>query len=517
MSTKNRSTNENLIFGGIWLLFMALTLIAFVSFQSYDSIDYDSSYQFFLVQHSWKDMYRLILEDYSPPLYAVLLKVYSSLLGTSLNTLRASNLILGGYLYYLTLFPLRRLTGAKCSALSSVLILCSQYNCYFGHIIRPTYLGYALTTAVFVYAALSFFDRRTKDVITLAVVALLSMYSHNVSLIAAFCVYGILCIFTFIKKDMAMLKKYLISGIAIAALYIPWLLVTMKQVDKANSGFWNLRMKIGETMDFVYSVPFFHRSNVIINLLITLFILMSCIIGPVLLIDRKKLKKATTFKDLGNIFTDSEAKDRLKKIAFIGLMQIISLIAFYAFSYKLNIQSPRYFYVLTAGGLIFIAGLMSLGDRKHIVTVIALIVLPFNMVTNYLFFDRTYNDSEINRLYADIGAAGKESERLYLYHGYETSLGIDSYMFPKAVHLVDKETYTVLPTFDVFTTDVRYIDDGSDPFDMCDEIFIVTYNPFFFPMDPSEYNCEELGVYKIPYAGTETGNIDIYAYRVTPA
>lgn len=516
MSTNNKLTKETYVFGGIWLLFMALTFIAFLLFQSYPCVDYDSSYQYFLVQHGWKDMHGLLLKDYSPPLYSYVLKAYSLVFGTSLNALRGSNLILTGYLFFLSLFPLRKLSGAKCSLIGSVLLLCSQYNCYFGHLIRPTYAGYVLTTAVFIYAALSFFDKEGKYVITLAVVSLLSMYTHNVSLISAFCVYGILCILTLISKDKKKFLRYLISGGIIGILYLPWLAVTTSQIGAVNKDFWSLRMGVGETVDFVYSYPFFNRSNDIVNLLITLFVMASCIAGLVVIVDRKKLKKAQTLKDLGGILKDEESKDILKKTCFIALMQIVSLAAFFIFSHKMGIQSPRYFYVLTGGALLFIAGFMSLADKKHIVTIIALIVMPVNMITNYIYFDKNGNTSEVDRLYSDIYSAAKDSDRLYFYHGDESSLGTDSYLFDKGVHMVDRNTYTVLQTYDVFTTDVRYIEDN-DFFAETDEIFIVTFSPFFFPMDPSEYEYEEIGVYKLPYVGTETGYIDVHAYKVTPA
>lgn len=517
MSTQNKPNKETYIFGGLWLLFMAAASAFFFIFQTHHAADYDSTYQYFLCRHSWKDMYDLLLQDYSPPLYAIALKAYSVVFGTDLNVLRSANLILTAYLFFVTLFPLRRLTGAKCSILSSVLILCSQYNYYFGHVIRPAYPGYILTTAVFVYAALSFFDRKTKDLVTFSIVAILSMYTHNVSLISAFCVYAILCIASFLIKDKEMLKKYFISGIIVAVLYAPWLFVTIRQLNTANNNFWNLKMKVAETMDFVYSYPFYFRSNVIVNLLISLFVLMACLISPILIFDRKKLKKVQTFTELDKVFKSDELRERLKKIGLIGFFQVVSLLVFYAFSYKLNIQTPRYFYVLTGGALIFIAGLMSIGDKKHIVTAVALIVMPVNMVSNYMYFDKTNNESEITRLYADISAHNENGDTLYLYHGDETSLGVDSYLFPEAVQMIDRNTYTVLLTYDVFTSDIRYIDDGKDPFDMSDEVFVITYGQFFFPMDPSAYTYEEIGVYKIPYVGTETGNIDVHAYRVTPA
>ena len=516
MSTKAKLTKETYIFGGIWLLFMVLTFIAFITFQSYNCVDYDSSYQYFLVQHGWKDMHGLLLKDYSPPLYTYVLKAYSLVFGSSLNALRGSNLILTGYLFFLSLFPLRKLAGAKCSLIGSVLLLCSQFNCYFGHLIRPTYAGYVLTTAVFIYAALSFFDKEGKYVITLAVVSLLSMYTHNVSLISAFCVYGILCILTLISKDKKKFLRYLISGGIIGVLYLPWLAVTTSQLGAVNKDFWSLRMGVGETVDFVYSYPFFNRSNDIVNLVIALFVMASCIAGIVVIVDRKKLRKAQTLKDLGGILKDEESKDILKKSCFIALMQIVSLAAFFIFSHKLGTQSPRYFYVLTGGALIFMGGFMSLADKKHIVTIIALIVMPINMVTNYLFFDKNANESEVDRLYSDISAAATNSDKLYFYHGDESSLGTDSYLFDQGVHMVDINTYTVLQTYDVFTTDVRYIE-GGNFFAETDEIFVVTFSPFFFPMDPSGYEYEEIGVYKLPYVGTETGYIDVHAYRVTPA
>ena len=84
MSTKIKTNKETYIFGGIWLLLVALTAAAFCLFQTYHAVDYDSSYQYFLCQHSWKDMFDLLLKDYSPPLYAIVLKAYSLIIGTSI-------------------------------------------------------------------------------------------------------------------------------------------------------------------------------------------------------------------------------------------------------------------------------------------------------------------------------------------------------------------------------------------------------------------------------------------------
>ena len=131
---------ENTLFCIIWLLFVAAYSVLVMRFQMYDCIDYDSSYQYFLNLHSPGEMIELLKLDYSPPLYACLLKVYSTLFGSSLSILRISSLVIMAYFFYLLLFPLRRLLGKQAAFLSAVMLFCSDYNIYFGHIIRPTLL-----------------------------------------------------------------------------------------------------------------------------------------------------------------------------------------------------------------------------------------------------------------------------------------------------------------------------------------------------------------------------------------
>ena len=516
MNGKTGIKRDDLAFAGIWAALTALSALLLFRFQTYASIDYDSSYQYFLTKHSWKEMFDLLLKDYSPPLYSIFIKAYSLLAGTGLVALRTSNIILTSYLFFVSLFPLRRLLGKKASVLATVMLLCSQYNIYFGHLIRPTYMGYVLTTAVFVYAALALFDRKTSDVITLAAAAILSMYTHNVSLTTAFCVYGILCIATLIKKDMALFKKFLISGIIVGILYIPWLTVTASQYNTVSNSFWNNRMSVAETMDCVYSVPFFHRGNVIIRLLITMFVLIATLISPLLALDRNRLHKASSFSDMGKAFKSASSLDIFKRTAFIALMQIISLLGFFLFSYHLQIQTPRYFYILAGGALIFIAGFVSLGDTKHILTAAFLLVMPFNMLSNYMHFDSYCNESEIERLYADISNASSGSE-YYFYHCDEQGLGITSYLFPDSVHLTDDNTYTVLLTYDVFTTDIRQLRDGESILDESDEVFILTYYYLNIPLEEDEYELQEIGSYSLPYVGTESANTDMYLFKITRA
>ena len=509
---------ENTLFCIIWLLFVAAYSVLVMRFQMYDCIDYDSSYQYFLNLHSPGEIAELLELDYSPPLYSWLLKAYSMIFGTSLSALRVSSLMIMAYFFYLLLFPLRRLLGKQAAFLSAVMLFCSDYNIYFGHVIRPTLLGYVLTTGVFIYAALSYFERKRSDLIMLSIVSVAAMYTHNTSLISAFCVYAILCLLSLKKKNRSLLKPYLVSGSVIAVLYVPWLMVTLKQVSKANESFWNLRMTMSETLDYLLLRPLANKNIGILALIVLVVILLSLLISPLLLLDRKKIHNAKTFKDLKGIISAPEDVSYVKKTGLMLVMVAVSFIAFYLFSYKLNIQTPRYFYVLTGGVFICFASFIASGDRKKILTGITAIIMPIAMICSYIKDLPVSNKFEIDRLYSDIGASREDDPTLTFYHPYENDLGVGCYLFPDAVHVTDENTFTVLLTYDVFTADIRNLAPSQSIADLTDCFYIMQYSNesdyCYVPLEDGTYSVTKIGVYNLPYVGTEAGDIPVAVYKI---
>ena len=515
MTDKKR---DNLIFFLVWLVLTAAYSVLVMHFQMYNCIDYDSSYQFFLNTHSPGEMIDLLKLDYSPPLYSCLLKVYSTVFGSSLSILRISSLVIIAYFFYLLLFPLRRLMGKQAALLGAVMLFCSDYNIYFGHIIRPTLLGYVLTTGVFIYAALTYFEHKRSDIIKLAVLSVTSMYTHNVSLISAFCVYAVLCLLSLKKKDRSLLKQYLISGSVIAVLYLPWLTVTLRQLGNANASFWNLRMTMSETLDYLLLRPLANKNIGILALAVLIIILLAFLISPLLLLDRQKIHNAKNFKDLKDAVSDPEAVSYMKKTGLMFVMVALSFIAFYLFSYKLNIQTPRYFYVLTGGVFICIASAIASGDKKKILTGITIAVMPVALICSYVKTYSVANTNEINRLYSDISVSREDDIPLTFYHPYENDLGVACYLFPDAVHVTDENTFTVLLTYDVFNTDIRDLNGSQSIADLTDSFYIFQYSNdadyCYVPLEDGTYSVAKIGTYNLPYVGTEAGDIPVAVYKI---
>lgn len=525
--TDDRKTN--LRFMALGSVFTLVQFIFFLALCRFDRITYDSSYQYSLNLHSLKEIFELLPRDYSPPLYSVLLKGYSSLLGHDLITLRLLSCILLSTLFFLALFPLRRLAGKYAAVVAAVLFLTSSYNLFFNVEIRPTILAYVLTTGLFIYAALMIFDNRKIDTVVFTILASLCMYTHNVSLITAFFVYGFAVILTVIIKQYDLLRKFLISGIIVSILYIPWLIVLINQFRSVLERYWSEHHSLG----FGFYITFFgiteNNLNIVLSIIPITAIVFIPFINLLFAIDKSKLRTARhineliRFKDLPKIFPN------LKKLLLMIALVCIPLIGFYVFTITvLPVFALRYIYILSGGGIICIAMLATLCASRGFVSKIPAIILSALMgltfICNFISEYKTFSSTRQHQMIEDVYSLSDGEPVLMDYT--EQCLGVLSYTFPNSTHYVIPETVGVLQTFDVFTTDIRYLDKPDDIWEETDSFFIINSLPINdnAPYPPEYYLSyfentdiviEEVGIYHLPYCN-ELGHIydDYVVYRV---
>ncbi len=512
-------------FIALWGMFSAVYAFLWARFMTYDVMFYDSAYQYYLDLHPFGRMMDLIKEDYSPPLYSVALKVFSLIFGNSLNTLRAFNVISFSGLFLACLFPLRRLIGARGAVLSAAMILGSNYAFFFGHVIRPTTLAYVLSTVFVIYAALYLADQKRKDLVMMSIFAVLSMYTHYNSLMIAFCSYAAVLVFLIIRRDLKGIKEILISGAAVSVLYIPWLFVLIKQMSIVAGGYWT----IGKTPVTVvlyymifgifdnYKSPAF-MGAVIAACGVVIFLM------PFLAADPSKIKTSTR---IGELFdrkkTESAGKQALRTLPLL-IFLCLSFAAFYIYSYINEIQAGRYFFIFTGMVIIILASVLTLFDRKCVITAVFAALFIADSVVNLTAMDKVRNMSETNRLRADLTAEEKESD-ITFYCMYEWELGIAGYIFPDASILISSETRTVLNDLGVFD-DVGFtpVKEGESLFDHDDVIYLYTLESFhdkdnipdYLPLEKGTYEITYVGKYKIPYMCSDSLYADTEIFRLTP-
>lgn len=521
MTSKEKKELRYLCLGGVFTL---LQFLFFFLLCRYDRITYDSSYQYSLNLHSLKEIFELLPMDYSPPLYSVLMKGYSAVFGYDLITMRFLSCILLSSLFFLALFPLRRLAGKYASVVASVLFLTSSYNLFFCVEIRPTVLAYILTTWMLVYAALIFFDTRKKDIVFFTVFASLCMYTHNVSLIIAFFVYGLAVILSIIIKRYDLTRRFLVSGLIVSVLYIPWLIVLIGQFQSVLDRYWSEHHSLG----FGFYIAFFGIAENYLFMTMSLvpfaMIIFLPLINILTAIDPSRYRSA---KRLSELTTVKELKIKwpnIKKLLFMAAFVCLPLIGFYLFTLTvLPVFALRYVYIFSGGGIICIALLASLGatDKRssQIPTVILCLLMVLTLICNVISEHNTFASNRQKEMMSDIYALSEGEPAIMDFS--EQCLGVLSYTFPDSPHYVIPETVGVLRTFDVFAADIRYLNKADEIWNYTDEFFILNsmnfgdeshYPPEYYLefFDDDNIIFEEVGRYRLPYCNELGHNYDEY-------
>ena len=476
--------NLTLRYSILWCVFTALLFLWTFLFLRVDSITFDSSYQYFLNCHSWKEMYNLVLIDYSPPLYAILLKAYSCVFGGSLVSLRMFSTVLLSSLFFFALFPLRRLMGEKSAIVAAVLFLTTNFNVYFGLEIRPTILAYVVTTGMLVYALLVFFGDKKSDLIAFTLLASMCMYTHYVSLVTAFCVYGVGVITSLIIKRKDLFKKYLLSGIAVTVMYIPWLLVFLSQFGSASDSYWSLRRSLFYGMSIalfgVISNNYFGSADFV--MLIVIFFLP--LVSILLLIDKKKFKSA---RHLSELISWKEIKAKcpdLIKLLYLTLIVVVSITGFWLITqFILPIFTERYFYIYSGGAILILSGIATFVKGKKWPAILMSSLMIFTFICNSFALKKIMNAGNEDKVDARIMELSG-GDPVFI-HFHEHGLELMGYNFPNSRHFISSDMYTVMNTLDVFGVDTTYLDSNDEIWNYTDEVYVFCEYNLMFQEDPN--------------------------------
>ena len=457
-----------------------------------NNITYDSTYEYFLIRHPFNEMWNLIPEDYSPPLYSVILKLFAELFGYSLPVLRLFSYFSFVGMLYLAVFPVKRLFGEKVSVFCTLLYATSTVNYVYTVDIRPATFAYFFSTAVVIYSLLTKVEDKPRNYVILCLFSVLAVYTHYVSLVFAFSIYLICIVDCLIKKHYKQIIRYLLCGAVITISYAPWLIVLIRQTKNVHSHFWadelNSNIIIGLINVFVKPFSSFDWGYCIAgNLLI-----ISFTIAVILFV----LKKNTNIERSKIIFLLSEI--------------FISLLIFQIVVDSFKIPAPRYYYIFSGTALLVAAVLITELIRKRIVIISLSAACLINCSLNCIHMYKLRDDNVYQLMVSDYTANANEEDLVFL-HYQEFSMGIFSYYFPNAKHYISDETATVIREFSVFPTNITNVGDSNNIWKYTDD-FYYAY-PYFHDADyplTGEYRF-----YECPYAFECEYDADFLIYHLS--
>ena len=340
----------------------------------------DEAWTALLMQNDFKDMMGIIANDVHPPLYFIILKIFTIFFGENIFVMKIVSLIPVIILMILGVYYINKLFNNDTVASIFILLVGLSPSClhmtvelrmYSWSILFVTwtgFLGYSI-----------YLNNNIKDKILFVISGLLAAYTHNFNIIAEIFVYGIFFIAMFLKNKKTIKDSIIISLVTIVG-YLPWLVISFNQLRQVNEDFWLWPLNFTDVAQMII-YPFNSLChNEIPSPLILIMIAMPLLLAILLFIMLAykifiiKLKK----KDL--VF------------ALLCYLPMYCIIAF-GIIYGLLIR-PVFVarYMHSTLGLFFLAIAIAISniDRKNIKAA-AILVLICNIIYGYVFnFQREY-------------------------------------------------------------------------------------------------------------------------------
>lgn len=470
---------DNYIFIILFIVLCIVCVAVFILLCSEDYINYDSAYQYFLTQHSMSEIWELIPEDYSPPLYSILLKLFCMVFGHTLYVMRVFSIFPIMGMLVLALFPFRRIFGAKAGVLCALITVCAPSIMYITPEIRPTILAVFFMMGTSVYACDVQFNDRNQAYIALSAFTVLGMYTHNVAMLGALGIYALVLIYALIQKNYAKLKKIFISGAVSAVMYLPWLYVVFGQFANVKEHFWTSQYNVFTMLIYMYrdtiSRYLFYESPIIIALKIAAVIILIRSINIREIGNLKKLRDVSAFfKKLTDRVKTVHKEGKLFFLFLETAAPMAVLGMFHILVYP--ILSERYIYIYSGIYFCFLAAVMAEFSGRFFFPFFTAAVVANSMLclSNFAVQIET---ATADKMIETINSENPDGDIVFL-HLHEFELGTFSYYFPEAKHYVADETYTVLRTYDVFTADITEIGSIKNIWNYTDKFYLVTDSAF---------------------------------------
>lgn len=503
LNDKRNFWRENRLYIILWAAAALLSVVYVLPPLNGDYITYDSSYQYCLTLNSLEEIWRLIPTDFSPPLYAILLKLWTMVFGESLAVMRAFALLPLCGMFFLAAFPIRRAFGGKASVMCTVFFAFSTANFYIVAQIRPTTLAYFFVTAAAIYSYLALFYDYKYAYICFTVFSVLSMYTHNVGMLSALAFYISAFFVALAQKKRRHIIKFLISGAVSAVCYIPWLFVVIQQFGNVQKNYWsNDTYSISRYYDWTIGTCFNDGNNGPLSVAV---IPIAALIAIISLLsvksNREKLKEIKTFSDVRGLVKNRFSEPAAKTI-YVILLFAAPIIVFTLFCILVSpVVSVRYFYIFCGTAVMMIAaGFSQFSGKIGMAVLSALTAITCSLHAVNICSE--LENATFPEMIEYIRNSAENEEDIAFIHEHEWTLGIMMYYFPQAKHYIVDETWCVLTTYDAFPSEVINIGDCKNISEYEDEFFffdrfapdteIVFYQEY---SQDDNFITEDLGTY----------------------
>ncbi len=258
----------------ITLLLVLFSAAVYISLIFNNNIWMDEAFTASLIKTDYAGVLTRSMNDTLPPLYNLLLKLWTDIFGLRIPVMK---LLSASFMIVTVItgaFLTKKNFGFRVSSAFILALTFMPNMLFFGVEIRMYSLGFCFATISGLLSWECLKRPSFKSWAVFTVVSVLSGYSHHFALITVGFVYLFMLIY-FILKDRAGIKSWLFCLGASFVLYLPCMLVTLKQLKRVNGYFSMPEVTLSvfiKYMRYPYTVGFTPLSLLLSAVVLALFL-----------------------------------------------------------------------------------------------------------------------------------------------------------------------------------------------------------------------------------------------------
>jgi 4-amino-4-deoxy-L-arabinose transferase-like glycosyltransferase len=247
---KKLTSNELLIF----LLIFVFATFFYLFNIGFSDLWSDEIYTKSMLEGSLSDFYTKFNNDLHPPLYYLVLKLFTALFGLNPITLRLFSVI--GVLSTILLgyFAGQRIFGKQGALYFCLMLISLPMLAVYSHQARMyTWAAFSIT-GVFIYSYLFIKSRKNHDLLLLFIFTMIAMYIHYYSMVAAL-VANMYVFMHLLRTKNKKWVHHLLSCLSAVLLFLPWLPMFIIQVKRVQHAYWVPDVSL-TTIFHCFAIPF---------------------------------------------------------------------------------------------------------------------------------------------------------------------------------------------------------------------------------------------------------------------
>lgn len=440
----------------------------FLSLDFYKAFWYDEAYTINLVRQSFGYLWHVTANDVHPPLYYILLKLYTYFFGDSVVALRIFSALPVIGVMLLGCTRIRKMFGDKTALSFLVIIILMPVSQYAASEIRMYSLAmlFVLLSALYAYKSYSTFRR--SDLIKFTLFSLAAAYTHYYALLGVFYIYFLFLIVIIIAKR-SKITPFIGYSVLFVIGYLPWLINLPGQVSQVQDEYWIDAPRLKDFIIYLY-YPFARELDLmatatpLAHFAFSFFLLA---VFGILFIYVVVSARKETFAD-----TYSNAKIKYANLLFLAFLLTLSTAITYSFLSK-PVFVTRYmnpilglFYL---GIAIYISSIDWKKTQNKIVLLLMFLIIAYFSFNHYSLQYRTnqYNERVQSKI-IEFAKERVDDKTAFLYSDTRSfSIAAIPLFFPDSKHYIRiratqkyykkyLENFKAIPIFDFGDVDTTY-------------------------------------------------------------